>query len=425
MKKILYIILDGLGDLPHPDLGLKTPLESAFTPYLDKLAKEGKCGLLYPVGEPIAPESDTAVISLLSYKPAEHYTGRGPLEVVAENIDFKDGDLALRCNFATILDDKKTILDRRAGRNLTTEEAKALSKELNEKLRLESADFIFKNTIGHRAVLVIKSKKTKLSSFIENTDPAYKREGIISVAKEKFENIICDSKPLEGFETDIKAQEAARLLNEFTRKSMDILDKSQVNKERREKGFLPANVILSRDAGSELPKFTPLKKKLELNFGCFVQMPVEKGIAILTGMKIIEVPVLEDLIATYKSWAQLTIKESLNFDGLYIHIKGPDEPGHDGLAERKKEIIELIDKHFFGGILSSINKEEFIICVTADHATPCILKAHSQDPVPLLIWGAGIGPDNVESFDERKCKEGSLGILKGFELLPFISKLAK
>ena len=425
MKKIFYIILDGLGDLPHPDLDSKTPLESAFTPHLDKLAKEGKCGLLYPVGEPVAPESDTAVISLLSYKPAEHYTGRGPLEVVAENIDFKDGDLALRCNFATISDDRKTILDRRAGRNLTTEEAKALSDELNEKLKLESADFVFKNTIGHRAVLVIRSKKTKLSGFIENTDPAYKREGIISVAKDKFENVICESKPLEGFENDIKAQEASKLLNEFTKKSIDILDKSQVNKERRRKGLLPANVILSRDAGSELPKFTPLKEKLGLNFGCFVQMPVEKGIAILTGMRIIEVPILKDLVATYRSWAELAIKEISNFDGLYIHIKGPDEPGHDGLPKKKKEIIELIDKYFFEKIISFVNKEEFVICVTADHATPCLLKAHSSDPVPLLIWGKDIEPDSAKSFSERECKEGALGILKGFELLPFLSKLAK
>ncbi len=172
MKKILYIILDGVGDRPIPELGNKTPLEAANTPNMDALAKKGKQGLMYTVGKNIAPESDVAVICLLGYDAHKYYTGRGPLESFAEELDIKDGDAAFRVNFATI-DDKGTIIDRRVGRNLSTEEAASLSEEINKKVKLKDADFIFKNTIGHRGVLVIKSKKSKLSGMVTNTDPAW------------------------------------------------------------------------------------------------------------------------------------------------------------------------------------------------------------------------------------------------------------
>ncbi|MBU0710034.1 MAG: phosphoglycerate mutase, partial [Candidatus Omnitrophica bacterium] len=178
MKKILYIVLDGLGDLPIADLNNKTPLEAALTPNLDRLAQQGRTGLVYPVNKGIAPESDIAVISLLGYDAHKYYTGRGPLESFAEGINVNDGDLALRVNFATLEEDGKTIKDRRVGRNLTTEEATSLSSEINSKVTLSSGTFEFKNTIGHRGILVIRGMRSKLSGWITNTDPAYGREGV-------------------------------------------------------------------------------------------------------------------------------------------------------------------------------------------------------------------------------------------------------
>ncbi|MFH1678636.1 MAG: phosphoglycerate mutase, partial [Candidatus Omnitrophota bacterium] len=86
MKKILYIVLDGLGDLPIKELNDKTPLEAALTPNLDQLAQKGKTGIVYPVAKGIAPESDIAVISLLGYDAHKYYTGRGPLEAFAEGL---------------------------------------------------------------------------------------------------------------------------------------------------------------------------------------------------------------------------------------------------------------------------------------------------------------------------------------------------
>src|SRR5208283_429207 len=157
--KLIYVAIDGMGDLPIKSLGNKTPLEAAETPNMDALARNGKTGLMYSVKKGVAPESDVAVISLLGYDPFKFSTGRGVIEVAGAGLEMKDGDLALRCNFAT-LGQGKNIIDRRVARTLTTDEATELSKVANEQVKLTSypATFEFKNTLGHRAVLLIKSK---------------------------------------------------------------------------------------------------------------------------------------------------------------------------------------------------------------------------------------------------------------------------
>lgn len=419
MKKILYIVLDGLGDLPVKELGNKTPLEAALTPKLDRLAQQGATGVVYPVEKGIAPESDIAVISLLGYDAHKYYTGRGPLESFAEGITVNDGDLALRVNFATAELDGITIKDRRVGRNLTTDEATALAREVNLKVTLSGATFEFKNTIGHRGVLVIRAMQSRLSGWITNIDPAYDREGVFGVALEKFEPKIKQAKTMPGYEKNKEAQEAASLLNEFTRKAHKVLEESAINKKRVNEGKLPANIIVSRDAGDHLPKFPKISELFGgLKFGSFVEMPVEKGIALLTGMQVIDVPSRTGHPdVDYGVWAKIALQQIEKFDGLYIHIKGPDEPGHDGDFNKKKENIQDIDKHFFTTLLSKINLGDVIIAVTADHSTPCNLKAHSADPVPLLICGDAIKADGSLSFSEKAAKLGSLGEILGRELL--------
>lgn len=426
MKKILYIVLDGLGDLPIKELGNKTPLEAAITPNMDRLAQRGKTGLVYPVDKGIAPESDIAVISLLGYDAHKYYTGRGPLEAFAEGLKVDDGDLALRVNFATVAEDGKTIKDRRVGRNLTTDEATTLAGEINSKVTLSGATFEFKNTIGHRGVLVIRGMRSKLSGWITNTDPAYDREGVFGVAKEKFENIVAESHPMPGYEDSNEAKESSLLLNEFTEKSHKVLGESAVNKKRVSLGMLSANVILSRDAGDRLPNFPSISSQFGLKFGSFVQMPVEKGIALLTGMEIIEVPsTTGHLDIDYPIWAKVALDFIEKYDGIYVHIKGPDEPAHDGDFNKKKEIIEAIDKFFFGSLLPGLDINNTIITVTADHSTVCAIKAHSTNPVPLLISGVNIRPDGTMSFSEKSARLGSLGEIKGQDLITLLVKLAK
>ena len=422
MRKVLYVVLDGVGDLPVDNFSGKTPLEAADTVNMDLLAKKGAQGFIYPVGKGIAPESDIAVISLLGYDVKSVYTGRGPLESYAEGLRMNNGDLALRVNFATAEGSSSKIVGRRAGRNLTTQEAAELAYEINEKVKLDNGEFIFRNTIGHRGILIIRNRGG-LSGWITNTDPAYERKGIFSVAKEIFDPYICQAKPMPGYENNAKAILAARLLNEFTLKSKNVLDKSAVNKRRLSDGKLPANLILARDAGDKLPEFKPISETTGLNFGCFVQMPVEKGIALLCGMNVVEVPLPGmDLERDYKIWADKTLENINEFDALYIHIKGPDEPGHDGDCGKKKEIIELIDKYFFGNILSNISNN-VIIAITGDHSTPCALRAHSADPVVVMIYGAE--SDSTSSFGEKEASRGKLGYFLGNELIYKLASLSK
>lgn len=422
-KKLLYIVLDGLGDRPIEELGGKTPLEAADTPNMDGLSKNAKMGIVHTVEKNVAPESDVAVISILGYEAAEYYTGRGPLESFAVGLKVNDGDLAYRVNFSTKDIASSKIIDRRVGRNLSTEEATALAAEVNSKAKLTDATFEFKNTIGHRGVLVIR-KNGNLSAEVTNTDPAYEKEGVYGVAKETFESVVMECKPTEGNENDKKAQDAAALTNEFLEKSTDVLNNSEVNKSRIKDNKLPGNLILTRDAGASLPKFPDINKKFNLKFGCFVEMPVERGIALLTNMDIVEIPLpTGDAQKDYPLRADKVIEAMSKYDALYIHLKGPDEPAHDGDFKKKKISIEDIDKHFFGKLLPKIDLSNTLIAITADHSTPCKIKAHSGDPVPLLICGGGVKKsDGLNSFGEGQAKKGSLGELMGHQLMELFVK---
>jgi 2,3-bisphosphoglycerate-independent phosphoglycerate mutase len=406
-------------------LGNKTPLEAADTPNLDFLAEKGKTGLMNPVKKGVAPESDVAVISILGYDPFKYYTGRGPLEAWGSGVPMSNGDLVLRCNFATMSSEGK-IIDRRAGRDLSTDEAAELSEAINERVRLSSypADFEFRNTIGHRGVLVIRSKGKPLSSKITNTDPAYSRVGDISIAEAKVEIALKKCMPLD--ETD-EAKISAELVNEFTQKSHEILEEHKVNKRRAAEGKLKANVILARDAGHLIPEFFNIDKKYGVRFACLADMPVERGIAKLAGMHLVDLPppsrdIKRDCTIRVKKLFDLLP----SYDCFYLHIKGPDEPGHDGNPNLKAQLIAAIDKYLFGALLPNIRLQDYIICVTADHSTPCKLKAHSDDPVPLLISGDKIKGDGVHKFSEKTCRNGSLGILeRGTELMPMLMTFLK
>jgi len=423
--KLFFVIIDGMGDLPIKELGNKTPLEFAVTPNMDFLAKEGKTGLMYTVGKGIAPESDVAVISILGYDPHKYHTDRGIFEAIGAGLPVKDGDLALRCNFATV-DKKKRLIDRRVGRDLKTEEAKQLSKAINENVQLESypAEFQFASTLGHRAALVIYPKKGSLSGKITNTDPAYSRFEGIGIAETKVKMV---AKKCEPTDTTEGARISAKLVNEFIQKSHKILDNHIINKKRATEGKLKANIVLTRDAGNTLPKLFNINEKYDANFACLADMPVERGIAKLAGMHVADLPppskgLKEDCLRRVEKLLAL----HSSFDCFYIHLKGPDEPGHDGKFNVKAQLIATIDEYFFGELLPKINLKDSIICVTADHSTPCKLKAHSDDPVPLLISGNEIEGDRAQGFSEKECRKGSLGILtQGTELMPKLMRFLK
>lgn len=418
---MIYVLLDGVGDLPHPDLGGKTPLEAANTPTLDKIAQKGVIGEVISVGKGIAPESDIAVFNMLGYKfHHSDYVGRGVIEAIGVGIDFKDGDLALRGNFST-LNDEGAIIDRRAGRHIEKEDALGIAKEIENKIMFShpNSSVVVAPTIGHRVTVRIRTIGVNLSSEITNTDPAYARVAGMGVAK-AVEDFMRIEKclPLDKSEN---SKITADLVNEFTEQSLKIMKDSEVNKKRNQNNKKILSCILLRDAGNKYPKVIPINEKYSMNFSCIVDMPVELGISNVLKMKAFEAGGLTD----YEEKAKVAAKAMETQNAIYVHLKGPDEFGHDGDAVGKMKNIEEIDKRFFKTLLENIDSNKIAIVISADHSTPCINKGHSDDPVPVLVSGNFIKNDGTTRMTEEQAKKGSIGLLEGAEVVKTSLNLIK
>ena len=418
---MIYVLLDGVGDLPHPDLDGKTPLEAANTPTLDKIARNGAIGEVISVGKGIAPESDIAVFNMLGYKfKHADYVGRGVIEAIGVGIDFRDGDLALRGNYST-LNDEDVIIDRRAGRHIEKEDADGIAKEIEEKIRLSSPGIsvVVAPTIGHRVTVRIRKESQKLSSRITNTDPAYMNIGGMGVAKAvgdflKIEKCL----PLEDTED---SKFTANIVNEFSEKSIEIMKNSQINKRRQGENKKQLSCILLRDAGNKYPDVIPINEKYGMNFSCIVDMPVELGISEVLKMKAFEAGGLTD----YEEKARVAAKAMETQNSIYVHLKGPDEFGHDGDAIGKMKNIEEIDQRFFKTLVENIDSSKVAIIISADHSTPCINKGHSDDPVPILVSGDFIKKDGTTRMTEEQAKKGSIGLLQGADVVEKALELIK
>jgi 2,3-bisphosphoglycerate-independent phosphoglycerate mutase len=411
--KILYVILDGIGDLPHPSINNLTPLEAANTPNLDYLAMNGIMGEVITVGKGIAPQSDIAVFNMLGYNFTDApYVGRGIVESIGCGIDLKDGDLALRGNFATI-DNNQNIIDRRAGRIIESKEAKSLCDTLNSSILLNDPDasVVVIPTIAHRVTIRFRHKKIKLSNQITNTDPAYDKVDGMGIAKTDVSEMkVLKSVPQDE---DVSSKISSDIVNDFSNQVYLISKLHPVNKSREEKNLSAMNCILVRDAGNKIPHYTPINQKYKMNVGCVVDMPVEIGISEILGMEIIKAGNVND----YVTKAKVTAKELQKYDMVYVHIKGPDEFGHDGDALGKKQNIERIDMEFFGTLLKELKNANVVIVVSGDHSTPCIKKSHTDDPVPLLISSKTLGNTKVQRFTESSAKNGAVGSIMGSDVL--------
>src|SRR5438876_17685 len=418
MLPIVMVVLDGASGRVVPT---KSPLEEASTPNLDALAGRGSMGRMYTVGEGIAPESDAGVFSLLGYDPLETHLSRGVVEALGAGVEFHDGDLALRAGFATVKADK--LVDRRAGRNLSTPEAQELGAALNKELHLKSdVRFVFKPTLGHRAVVVFRSAGRRFSSSISNFDPAYVRKGNISLAQpgvKEYDIPRCE--PLDGSD---EAVVTAALVNEFGFKARRILDNHPVNQARTRKGMVPANFVLMRDAGTSKPRVAEFHARWGLDPLMVADLPAKLGIGRLLGMDVRELePGTRP--GDYRKRAELVLDSIGKYGFVYVHLKGPDEPGHDGLFDLKKERIEEIDEGFFSVLSKSSHLKDLVVAVTCDHSTPLEDKWHSDDPVPVLVFGERLKRDGSVRFKERDAVKGSLGTLRrGMVLLERLKQFA-
>ena len=423
-RSYALIVLDGLGDRPHPEMGGKSPVEAAATPHLDRLATRGVLGQVVVVGPGIAPESDAGVFALLGYDPVHDSPGRGVLEALGVELPLEPGDVALRLNFATAEGDG-TIVDSRVGRSLSTTEARDLARGLTDAdlLAAEGIRAEVRETVGHRGVLWLHPVAGEaLSPNISNADPFYEKVGGMGHARRPEHPKILRVEPLDPSEAARRTAEAA---NRFLERSANVLAGHRVNARRAMGGKKIGNALLLRNAGAlpaqPLPSFAA---RHGLEGAALTEMPVERGIARVLGLADEYVgPMGPDRDAGYRERARRARELLERHPFVYVHLKGPDEPGHDGDAPRKKEIVEAIDRSFFGPFLEGLDLERVRVAVTADHATPTILKGHSDDPVPLVLAGRGVRPapsSGPVKFGESAAAAGALGTRRGADVLALL-----
>jgi 2,3-bisphosphoglycerate-independent phosphoglycerate mutase len=398
-KKLLLVVLDGLGDRPIKDLGSKTPLQLAAKSNLDWLASNGACGILDPIAPGVCPGSDTSHLSLLGYDPFQVYTGRGPFEAAGAGIAVKGGDVAFRCNFATVDRDMR-VLDRRAGRikQGTVELAKSL-----DGLEIEGIEILFKAGTEHRAALVLRGPG--LSADVSDTDP-----------HEEGSNIL-ECKAIQP-----GAEKTARIINEFSRIAHDTLRQHSVNREREEKGVVPANAILIRGGGI-FPHLKSIEEMHGMKSAVVAGVALIKGICRSLGMEVLDVKgATGGLDTDMMAKAKAAMDAFVDKDFVLINVKAADICGHDGRPMDKVKVVERADQML--GYIRDHMTESLVLAVTSDHSTPCAVKNHTGDPVPLLIFGEGVRVDDVQTFDEIACAKGGLGRLRGIDLLPLMLDLA-
>ena len=388
--KTLFIILDGVGDRPWKG---KTPLISANKKNIDEICEEGINGVMHTIDRGIIPGSDTAHLALFGYDPYRYYKGRGTFEALGAGFSLEKGDIAFRVNLGTV-DNNLIIQDRRAGRDAYR------LKELLESIDgmdIDGIKVIAKHTTEHRGVVILKGKN--LTNKISDIDP---HKTGVKVLK---------CKPMEK-----KAEFTASIVNKLVDKAYKIFSEHEVNKERKKKGKLPANYLLLRGAGiyEDVESF---KERYNIKACCIAGGALYKGVARYLGMDVIDVKGSTGTVNTdLRAKAKAVSDNFERYDFIFVHIKGTDSASHDGNFDLKKKMIERIDSEF----ISEIKDLECIKVLTGDHSSPVILKRHSSDPVPILLWNTDVRKDKVKTFNEISCAEGGLGHLRGKDVMKII-----
>lgn len=398
INKVLLLICDGLGDRPVPQLGDKTPLEAAATPNLDALAAQSQCGLLCALGRGVRPGSDVSHLAIMGYDPARDYPGRGPIEVAGLGIALEDGDIALRGNFGNV-DDAGICRDRHC-RHISDFRPYAAAVDGME---IDGVRFIVKPGTAHRAGVVLRGKG--LSDAITDADPHKTDEHLHEVTP-------TDDSP--------EARRTAEVLRKFFVRAAGILRNHPQNLELQKAGKTPANFVLVRGAG-RYRRLQPFRERWGLSAACVAGGGLYKGIGALLGMKVIDVPGATGKLDTdldAKMRAAVAALEEHDF--VFLHFKAADTQGEDGKWAEKKAFIERIDRALAPALTLPPTT---LFIATADHSTPCILKAHSADPVPIIFRGESVRVDGVRSYGERSCAAGDLGLMAGLDVMPHIMNL--
>ena len=402
--KALILIGDGLGDRPVAEFGGRTPLEAQPTPNLDELATRGECGLMDPISVGVRAGSDTAHFAMLGYDPHKYYSGRGPLEALGVGLEVQRGDLGFRCNFATVVPgqgDELIVIDRRANR--IAEGTVELTAAVNEIPPIDGIQFILKESVEHRAALVMRGEG--LDPSLTDSDPHEEGAAVWEVKA-----------------TAPEAERAAKALNEWIRRTHEVMENHPVNVARREAGKAPANITLPRGCGVA-PNLEPFAEAHGATGGLVVEVGLIKGLGRYLGMNVLDAPGATGGYDTdHISLAKTALAAFEDAQIVLCNLKAPDLAGHDGDAERKRETIAKLDG-MAGVILQEADLGKLAIAVTGDHSTPVSVGDHSGDPLPIIFAGHGVRADDVSEYGERPCAKGNVGRIRGHDIMPILTNL--
>jgi len=376
-SKIVLLVLDGLGDLPHPEHGGATPLAAARTPALDRIAPAAALGRILPVGNGITPGSGPGHLALFGYDPLETRVGRGVLEALGAGVRLRRGDVAARANFCTV-DHDGVVTDRRAGR-ITSEVCAKLVERLKRGIgKPGGVEVVLEPGRGHRFVVVFRG--AGLAGEVSDADPH--REGLPIPAASALSR-----RPA--------AVKTARVVNAFVKRARQLL-----------KDEHPANAVLVRGLSSR-PHLPDYAERYRLRAACLAAYPMYRGVAELAGMTVLpagETPA--DAFAALRA-------HRADFDFFFVHVKGTDMAGEDGNFAAKVEAIESVDR----ALPALLEARPDVLCVTGDHSTPVLARAHSWHPVPVLVHARLCGADGAPRFHEQSARAGSLGTFPGRDLM--------
>lgn len=387
-----------MADWPVESLGGKTILQAAHTPYMDRLAKEGRNGRLVTVADGFHPGSEVANMSVLGYDLQKVYEGRGPLEAASIGIDLCPGELALRCNIVCINDH---ILKNHSAGHITTAEADILVKYLQERLGNERVRF--HTGIQYRHLLVIKGGDKRISCTPPHDIPG----------ENYLHHLVKADVP--------EAEETAALINELIVESQQLLAEHPLNKQRVSEGKDAANSIWPWGGGYR-PQMEFLSSKFpQIKSGSVISaVDLIRGIGRYAGLQVIEVEGATGLYDTSYENKTAALLEALKKDDfVYLHIEASDEAGHEGDIALKIRTVENLDSRAVGPIYEAVKQwdEPVAIAILPDHPTPCKHRTHTAEPVPFLVWHPEITPDSVSTFDEEAAKTGSYGLLQRDEFI--------
>ena len=372
-SKIVLLVIDGLGGLPHPKTGM-TELEAAKTPNLDRLAKEGICGIMDPVSPGIIPGSAPGHLALFGYDPFRFVVGRGVLEALGIDFELEERDVAARGNFCTV-DERGLITDRRAGR-ISTQRCTELCGLLSG-LNIKNARLFVSPVKEHRFVAVLRGEG--LSSDLSDSDP--QKEGLA---------------PKSVIALSAEATRAASIANEFIARAKAALADQY-----------PTNMVLLRGF-AKYPDFPKMGEVFGLKAAAIAPYPMYRGLAKVVGME----PLATGATIEEEFFALIDHYDS--YDYFFLHVKEADIAGEDGDFDRKVRVIEEVDR----ALPRLIGLDPDVIIVSGDHSTPAVLKGHSWHPVPFLLRSRWCRPDGVEEFSERACCLGALGRFPATDVMP-------